>query len=54
MIFELCLNNMMSYFEKVFLYIVGINNQPGYLLPLNKPPASSAYFSAMERPVGAV
>lgn len=29
-------------------------NQPGYLLSLNKPPASSAYLSSMEKPVGAV
>lgn len=28
-------------------------NPPGYLLPLNKPSASSALFSSVERPVGA-
>lgn len=53
MIFELRLNGMISFFKKS-LPLHSRPHQPGCLPSLNKPPASSAHFSPMQRPVGAV
>lgn len=48
--------NLLEQYDFIFLNLplhCGYN-QPGYLLPLNKQTASAAYFSPMEKPVGAV